>query len=214
MKIDVKSYFNGLEEWKDEARELRSIVLDCGLLETFKWMHPCYTFDGKNVVILHEFKHYFAISFFKGALLKDPNNILIQPTKNVQSGRQIRFTSVAEISSMATTLKKYIEEAIEIEKLGLNVPTKNLSDYEIPKELQDFFKGNIRFRKAFDSLTRGRQKGYLLHFTQPKQAATRIARIEKSMQRILGGYGLRDCVCGLSNRLPNCDGSHKQLSKP
>ena len=213
MNEEVNKYLNGLKKWKTELTKLREIILECGLKEEFKWMHPCYTDNGKNIVLIHEFKDYCAILFHKGVLLKDPENILVQQTENVQSARQIRFTDLPEIEELKPTIKEYIEEAIEIEKSGKKVEKKNTSDFNTPKELEQKFEENPDFKKAFEKLTAGRQRGYLLHFDKPKQSKTKTSRIEKNMERIMDGYGLNDCVCGLSKRKPNCDGSHKQLEK-
>lgn len=213
MNEDVNRYLNGLKKWKSELTRLREIILDCGLVEDFKWMHPCYTDNGKNIVLIHEFKEYCAILFHKGALLKDPENILVQQTENVQSARQIRFTDLPEIDELELTIKKYIQEAIGIEKSGKKVEKKKTSEFNVPEELEQIFSENADFEKAFKNLTAGRQRGYLLHFDKPKQSKTKTSRIEKNMKRIMDGYGLNDCVCGLSKRKPNCDGSHKQLEK-
>ena len=209
----VDDFLNTAEKWQKELRLLRSIVFSCGLTEEFKWKHPCYTYQGKNVVLIHGFKNYCALLFYKGALLKDTEGILVQQTKNVQAGRQIRFTSAPEIANMEATLKAYIFEAIELEKAGVKVPYKKTADFTVPEELQTKFKNDPAFKTAFKALTPGRQKGYLLHFSQAKQTATRKARIEKYTSRILNGKGINDCVCGHSKRMPNCDGSHKHLSK-
>lgn len=213
MNEEVNKYLNGLKKWKTELTKVREIILECGLKEEFKWMHPCYTDNGKNIVLIHEFKDYCAILFHKGALLKDPENILVQQTENVQSARQIRFTDIPEIEELKLTIKEYIKEAIEIEKSGKKVEKKNTSDFNTPKELEQKFEENPDFKEAFEKLTAGRQRGYLLHFDKPKQSKTKTTRIEKNMERILDGYGLTDCTCGLSKRKPNCDGSHKQLEK-
>lgn len=213
MNEEVNKYLNGLIKWKTELTKLREIILECELKEEIKWMHPCYTYNGKNIVLIHEFKDYCAILFYKGVLLKDPENILIQQTEKVQSARQIRFTDLPEIVELKPTIKEYIEEAIEIEKSGKIIEKKKKSDFNTPKELEQKFEENPDFKKAFKNLTAGRQRGYLLHFDKPKQSKTKKSRIEKSMKRIMEGYGLNDCVCGLSNRMPNCDGSHKQLEK-
>jgi uncharacterized protein YdeI (YjbR/CyaY-like superfamily) len=149
--------------------------------------------------------------FHKGALLKDPENILVQQTENVQLARQIRFTDLTEIEELEPTIKRYVLEAIGIEKLGKNLKRKKNPELIVPEELEQIFYKNTDFEKAFKNLTAGRQRGYLLHFDKPKQAKTKISRIEKNMERIMDGYGLNDCVCGLSKRKPNCDGSHKQL---
>ena len=174
-------------------------------------MHPCYTYKEKNILILGNFKDYCAINFFKGALLNDSKNILVQQTENTQSARQIRFKDISEIENLKSTLKAYIHEAIEVEKAGLKVKKKKTTDFEMPEELKQKFVENPDFKNAFKNLTEGRQRGYLLHFAQPKQSKTRTSRIEKNSKRIFNGYGLNDCVCGLSKRKPNCDGSHKQL---
>lgn len=211
MKKEVEKYLNGLKKWQDELKNLRKIIVDCGLDEDFKWMHPSYSDNGKNIVLIHEFKDYCAILFQKGALLKDPKNILVQQTENTQSARQIRFTNTEQIAELEKTIKEYINEAIEIEKSGKKVEKKKTSDYETPEELEQKFTENPDFKKAFHRLTSGRQKGYLLHFSKPKQSKTKISRIENNVHRIMDGYGLNDCTCGLSKRKPNCDGSHKQL---
>ena len=213
MNEEVDKYLNGLEKWKDELAKLREIILECGLDEDFKWMHPSYSDKGKNIVLIHAFKDYCAILFQKGALLKDPKNILVQQTENTQSARQIRFTSTAQITELQGTIKEYTKEAIGIEKSGLKVEMKKTSDYEIPEELEMMFAENPDFEMAFKNLTASRQKGYLLHFSKPKQSKTKTSRIAKNIERILDGYGLTDCTCGLSKRKPNCDGSHKQLEK-
>lgn len=211
MNEEVEKYLNGLKKWQDELKYLREIIVNCGLDEDFKWMHPSYSNNGKNIVLIHEFKDYCAILFQKGALLKDPKNILVQQTENTQSARQIRFTNTEQIAELEKTIKAYINEAIEIEKSGKKVEKKKPSDYETPEELKQKFAENPDFEKAFKKLTAGRQKGYLLHFSKPKQSKTKISRIENNIQRIMDGYGLTDCTCGLSKRKPNCDGSHKQL---
>ena len=213
MNSEVDKYLDNLNKWKKELTRLRELIADCGLTEDFKWMHPCYTYNKKNILLIHGFKEYFAILFNKGALLSDPKNMLVQQTENTQSARQIRFTDISEIEEFKPTIKEYIYEAIEVEKAGVKIKMKKTSDYEIPKELKQKFKVNSDFESAFKNLTEGRKRGYLLHFSQPKQAKTRISRIKKNTKRILNGKGLNDCVCGLSKRMPNCDGSHKQLEK-
>ncbi len=207
MNPNVDEFLKNLKKWKPELTLLRGLILECNLNEDFKWKHPCYTDNGKNIVLIHGFKDYCAILFPKGALLKDAKNLLIQQTENVQSGRQIRFTNLSEIESLKSTLIAYIKEAIENERAGKKIEQKTTSEYKVPLELEEMFSEN----QAFNNLTPGRQRGYLLHFEQPKQSNTKRARIEKNLNRILSGYGLNDCVCGLSKRLPNCDGSHKQL---
>jgi uncharacterized protein YdeI (YjbR/CyaY-like superfamily) len=211
MNQEINKYLNSLEKWQTELIELRKIILDCGLNEDYKWMHPSYSDNGKNIALIHAFNDYCAILFQKGALLKDPEHLLIQQTENTQSARQIRFKDLSEIKELEPIIKEYIREAIEIEKSGQQAKKKNTSDFEIPEELMQIFEENPDFHKAFKNLTSGRQKGYLLHFAQAKQSKTKISRIENNMKRIFDGYGLTDCTCGLSKRKPNCDGSHKQL---
>lgn len=213
MIKEVNLYLNGLEKWKVELTALRNIIVECGLHEDFKWMHPSYSDRGKNIVLIHEFNEYCAILFQKGALLQDANAILVQQTENTQSARQIRFTTLEQITALKDTIKEYIFEAVEIERSGKKVAMKKTVDYAIPEELTQKFTENADFEKAFNALTPGRQKGYLLHFATPKQSKTKTSRIEENMERILKGYGLNDCVCGLSKRMPNCDGSHKQLGR-
>ena len=179
-------------EWREEFEILRTIVLDCGLTEELKWYQPCYTFEGKNVVLIHGFKEYCALLFFKGALLKDTKGILVQQTENVQSGRQIRFTNVREIVKMKPVLKAYIQQAIEAEKDGLKVKLKKTSDFKIPEEFQNKLDELPALKTAFDALTPGRQRGYLFYFSAPKQSKTRAARVEKCMPQIFKGKGLND----------------------
>ncbi|MCM3439407.1 DUF1801 domain-containing protein [Metabacillus halosaccharovorans] len=207
----VDEFLSEEKKWKEEFEKLREIVLGCELTEEFKWMHPCYTLNGKNIVLIHGFKEYCALLFHKGALLKDPHKILIQQTENVQSARQIRFKTLHEIVEMESTIKSYIEEAIEVEKAGLEVKVEKNKEIIIPEELQTKFDELPALKTAFEALTPGRQRAYILHFTQPKQAKTRESRIMKSIERILIGKGLNDCICGLSKRMPNCDGSHKNI---
>ncbi|MFX3631404.1 MAG: YdeI family protein [Candidatus Pristimantibacillus sp.] len=189
-KIDP--YFNKLKQWKEEFELLREIVLDCGLAEGFKWMHPCYTDQGKNIVLIHGFKDYCALLFHKGALLKDPHGILIQQTENVQAARQIRFTSVQEIDEMQLILKDYVDEAIEVEKAGLQVEYKKNAEYIIPEELENKFIEIPDLKTAFEALTPGRQRAYILHFSSAKQSRTRESRVEKYLAHILNGKGLDD----------------------
>jgi uncharacterized protein YdeI (YjbR/CyaY-like superfamily) len=189
-KVDV--FLSKSKKWRNEFKKLRTIILDCGLTEEFKWMHPCYTFQESNVVLIHGFKEYCAILFIKGALLKDAKGFLIQQTENVQAGRQIRFTNVREIVKMEPVLKAYIHEAIEVEKAGLKVKLKKTADYKIPKELQYHLDKNLALKEAFYALTPGRQRGYLYYFSQPKLSKTRESRVEKCIDRILNGMGLND----------------------
>ncbi|WP_078382081.1 DUF1801 domain-containing protein [Sutcliffiella halmapala] len=207
----VEEFLSKAQNWKEEFEQLRSIVLDCELTEDFKWMHPCYTFEKKNIVLIHGFKEYCALLFHKGALLKDANGILVQQTENVQAARQIRFTNVQEIIEMEPVLKAYIHEAIEVEKAGLQVKPKEHKEFSIPEELDIIFAEVPELKTAFEALTPGRQRAYILHFSQPKQSKTRVSRIEKCIPKILDGKGLNDCTCGHSQKPPNCDGSHKHF---
>jgi len=189
-KIDP--FFAKADKWKEEFQKLRDIVLDCELTEDFKWMHPCYTFQDKNVVLIHGFKEYCALLFHKGALLRDPHGILIQQTENVQAARQIRFTNAQQIDEMQLILKAYIDEAIEVEKAGLQVSYKKNTEYAVPEELQNKFTEIPDLKTAFEALTPGRQRAYLLYFSQPKQSKTRESRIEKYLAHILDGKGIDD----------------------
>jgi uncharacterized protein YdeI (YjbR/CyaY-like superfamily) len=209
MNPQVDDFFSRTTKWHDELQALRRIFLDCGLTESYKWRVPCYTHQNANVALIHGFKEYFAIAFFKGALLSDPEKVLIQQTENVQSGRQIRFTSLKEVVDQDALIKAYIFEAIEVEKAGLKVESKSTNEFEVPEELTTLLSANLKLQNAFEALTPGRQRGYLLHFAQPKQSSTRVSRIEKCIPRIMIGKGLNDCICGHSKRMPNCDGSHK-----
>ena len=188
----VDFYFSKAKNWQAAIEKLRMIILDCGLTEELKWGCPCYMFEKSNIVLIHVFKEYCAVLFFKGALLNDTDGILVQQTKNVQAARQIRFINVKEITKMERTLKAYIYEAIEVEKVGLNVHLKKTTEYSIPGEFQKKLNKMPALKKAFAALTPGRQRGYLLYFSAPKQSKTREARIEKSMQQILAGKGLND----------------------
>lgn len=192
MNPKVDFYFDKAKQWQEEIKKLRVIILDCGLEEELKWGCPCYTLEKNNIVLIHVFKEYCALLFFKGALLYDANNILIQQTKNVQSARQVRFTSVHEINEAKSILKTYIYEAIELEKAGIKVPLKKTVAFEMPEEFQNKLNKNAALKKAFNTLTPGRQRAYLLYFSAPKQSKTREARVEKCMQDILDGKGLND----------------------
>ncbi len=188
----VDRYFNKAGKWQEEVKQLRTIVLDCGLTEELKWGHPCYTLNKNNVVLIHDFKEYCALLFHKGALMKDPKDILIQQTENVQSARQIRFTALNQIIKLKTTIKAYIKEAIAIEKAGLKVELKKTSEYKMPEEFKNELKENSELKTAFEALTPGRQRGYLLYFSAPKQSKTREARVKKYIKHIIDGKGLND----------------------
>jgi uncharacterized protein YdeI (YjbR/CyaY-like superfamily) len=192
MNPKVDFFFKKAKNWQKEYEELRMIALSTGLKEELKWGCPCYTSDKKNIVLIHGFKDYCAYLFFKGALLKDPKGILIQQTENVQYPRQVRFTSVKEIVKLQATLKAYIKEAIEIEKSGKKLELKKTADYKVPEEFEARLKESPELKKAFQSLTPGRQRAYLFYFSQPKLRKTRESRIEKSLSQILAGKGLDD----------------------
>ncbi|GGC14214.1 hypothetical protein GCM10011386_02360 [Parapedobacter defluvii] len=188
----VDWFFNEDSKWKREYAALRRIILDCGLTEELKWGQPCYTFHRKNIVLIHGFKEYCALLFFKGALLKDDHGILIQQTENVQAARQIRFTTVKEITALEQTLKAYVHQAVEVEKAGLKVPLKKTEDFTIPEELQQKLEEFPALKTAFKALTPGRQRAYIFYFSQAKQSKTRESRIEKYIPKILEGKGLMD----------------------
>jgi uncharacterized protein YdeI (YjbR/CyaY-like superfamily) len=192
MNPKVNVFLSKAQKWQEEFEKLRMIILDCQLIEELKWGCPCYTFQESNIVLIHGFKEYCALLFFKGALLNDANGILIQQTENVQAARQIRFTNVQEIVKMETTLKAYIHEAIEVEKTGLKVNFKKTTEFSIPAEFQKKLNKVPALKKAFDELTPGRQRAYIFYFSQPKQSKTRESRVEKSIQQILNGKGLND----------------------
>ncbi|MBA9042321.1 uncharacterized protein YdeI (YjbR/CyaY-like superfamily) [Bacillus aryabhattai] len=192
MNPRVDEFLSKAKKWKEEYETLRNIVLDCELTEEFKWMNPCYTFEKKNIVLIHGFKEYCALLFPKGALLQDSHGVLIQQTENVQGARQIRFTNVQEIVEKEAILKAYIYEAIEVEKAGLKVKVKKPEELIIPEELQHKFDEIPALKTAFEALTPGRQRAYILYFSTAKQSKTRESRVEKCMQNILNGKGLND----------------------
>jgi uncharacterized protein YdeI (YjbR/CyaY-like superfamily) len=192
MSPKVDAFLRRQTTWRKEFTKLRQIIVACDLTEDLKWGQPCYSFDGKNVILMHGFKEYCAVLFPKGALLKDPRGVLVQQTKNVQSARQIRFTSLADVVKGEKTLKAYIREAIEVEKAGLRVPFKRTKDFEMPEELESKLEESRALKEAFEALTPGRQRGYLLYFAQAKKAETREARVAKNIPRILEGLGLDD----------------------
>lgn len=192
MNPKVDFYFDKAEKWQKELEQLRRIALDCGLTEELKWGVPCYTFQESNIVLIHSFKEYCAFLFFKGALLNDPEGILVQQSENTQAARQIRFTSAREIAEMKNILKAYIYEAIEVEKAGLKVNLKKVSEFAVPEEFKNKLDKMPALKTAFEALTPGRQRAYLLHFAAPKQPKTRESRVEKYMQQILNGKGLND----------------------
>ena len=209
MKQQVEEYFSSLEKWREELEKLRSIILVCGLEEELKWGSPCYTFDGANVVMLGGLKGACVLSFLKGSLLADPKGILTRPGENSQAVRVVKFVSVNEIVAVKENLKGLIVEAIEIEKAGLKVAFKDNNEIELVEEFQKKLEDDSELRVAFEALTPGRRRAYNMHFSAAKRSETRMARIEKCTPRILCGKGLNDCTCGLSKRMPSCDGSHK-----
>jgi len=192
MNPKVDFYFSKAKKWQEELKKLRIIILECGLTEELKWGVPCYLFQKTNIVLIHVFKEYCAVLFFKGALLHDSNGILIQQTKNVQMARQIRFTNVREIVKLGAILKAYIYEAIEVEKAGLKVNLKKTAEFIIPKEFQNKLGKIPALKDAFDALTPGRQRAYILYFSAPKQSKTRESRVEKCKHQIIKGRGLND----------------------
>ena len=192
MNPKVDWFFDKATKWQKEFEKLRAIILDCGLIEELKWGQPCYTFQNTNIVLMHGFKEYCALLFFKGALLNDPNGILIQQTENVQSARQIRFADLKQIKKLEKTLKAYIYEAIEVERAGLKVKLKKTSEYKVPEEFKNKLDKMPALKKAFNALTPGRQRAYIFYFSQAKQPKTREARVEKYTKQILSGKGLDD----------------------
>jgi uncharacterized protein YdeI (YjbR/CyaY-like superfamily) len=192
MNPKVDWFFNKATKWQKEFEQLRMIILDCDLVEELKWGQPCYIFEKSNIVLIHGFKEYCALLFFKGALLKDPKGILVQQTENVQAARQIRFTNVQDIVKMKRTLKAYIYEAIEFEETGVKVNFKKTTEFKVPEEFKIKLDKNRALKAAFYALTPGRQRGYILHFSTAKQSKTRESRIEKCMPQILDGKGLDD----------------------
>jgi uncharacterized protein YdeI (YjbR/CyaY-like superfamily) len=192
MNPDVDFYFNKAKNWQQEIKQLRTIILNCGLTEELKWGCPCYTYQQSNIVLIHTFKEYCALLFFKGALLNDANDILIQQTENVQAARQVRFTNIEEIVEMEATIKAYIYEAIEVEKAGLKVTLKKTEEFKMPEEFKNKLDEMPALKTAFEALTPGRQRAYKLYFSAPKQSKTRESRVEKYIDQILNGKGLDD----------------------
>jgi uncharacterized protein YdeI (YjbR/CyaY-like superfamily) len=188
----VDAFLKRQDKWRAAFEKLRAILLDAGLTEELKWGQPCYALDGKNVALIHGFKEYCAILFPKGVLLRDPKGVLIQQTKNVQAARQIRFTSVQEVTKLEKTVKAYLRDAIEIERAGLKVQLKKTEEFELPEEFDSKLAANAKLKAAFAALTPGRQRAYIFHFSQPKLSKTRVARVEKHVPRILKGLGLDD----------------------
>jgi uncharacterized protein YdeI (YjbR/CyaY-like superfamily) len=208
----VDEFLAKAEKWQSEMTLLRKIALDCGLTEELKWKQPCYTFNGTNILIISAFKDHCVMSFLKGVLLKDFEQILVSPGANSQSVKFAKFMSAEQITANELQLKAYIFEAIEIEKVGLKIDKTKSTDFELVPELIQKMSEDATFENAFNALTVGRQRAYNMFFSDAKQAETRFARIEKYRDRILKGKGMNDCVCGHSKRMPNCDGSHKNFN--
>lgn len=211
MKSAVEEYIQKAKNWQAEMTLLRSICLECHLTEVIKWGKPCYTYNDKNIVIIQNFKNHCDLGFFNGASLSDLKQLLVKAGEHTQSGRQLRFDNVEDIKKKKSLIKAYIKEAIENEKKGIKINVEDIPAIEPVNELYAIFKKNKSFEKAFNKLTPGRQRAYHMFFAAAKQSETRISRIEKFMPRILDGKGMNDCTCGLSKRMPNCDGSHKFL---
>ncbi len=211
MNSKVDDFIRNAKKWQSEIIQLRTLLLDCGLTEEFKWRNPCYSFQGNNIVLIGSFKAFCSLSFFKGILLQDSNELLSKPGENSQSMRFFKFNNPKEIAEQQSIIKAYIYEAIEIEKAGLKVIFKTKEELELVEELQMALDNNPAFKTAFKALTPGRQRAYNIYFSGSKQSKTRETRIEKYTQRILDGKGINDCICGLSKKMPNCDGSHKYI---
>lgn len=209
MNSKVDAFINNVTKWQAEIKQLRILLVDCGLTEEFKWRMPCYCYKGNNIVLIGTFKDYCTLSFFKGTLLLDSNRILNKPGENSQSVRFFKFTNLEQIIKQQSIIKAYIYEAIEIEKSGLKVLFKSNTQLELVEELQIALDKNPDLKTAFQALTPGRQRAYNLYFSEAKQSKTRETRIEKYTPRVLNGKGINDCICGLSKKMPNCDGSHK-----
>lgn len=211
MNPAADKYFLDAAQWQDELKQLRKIAFGTQLKEMIKWGVPCYVFQESNVLLLGSFKAFCSISFFKGSLMKDPNGILSKPGENSQSVRMIKFAHLHQIHELEPIIKAYILEAIEIEKTGAKHIVDKSVELAFPEELLQILDQDAAFKAAFTALTPGRQRGYNLFFTGAKQPATRISRIEKYRQQILDGKGINDCTCGLSKKMPSCDGSHKAI---
>lgn len=212
MEKSVDAYLQKAKQWKEEMTLLRTILLSCKLDESIKWGQPCFSINNKNIVIIAPFKAHCDLGFFNGATLKDQKGLLVKAGVNTQSARQMRFISIQEITKLKSVIKSYVKEAIENEKQGVKHTPAEKAEPILVEELEAIFKKNTPLKKAFAALTPGRQRAYLIHFSGAKQAATRVARIEKYIDAILAGRGINDCTCGLSKKMPYCDGSHKFLS--
>lgn len=212
MNPNVTAFISNDHKWEFILSQFRRIILECGLEEEFKWKQPCYTYKGKNIVILASFKNYCALSFFKGVFLQDEYNLLDSPGENSRTYRLLKITDPSLNIQNEQEIKAYIFEAIEIEKAGLKITNKKPKVKDFPEELKTAFIENPKLKQAFDKLTPGRQRGYIFNIKQAKQSKTRFSRIEKHTSRILNGYGINECICGHSKRMPTCDGSHKSMT--
>lgn len=211
MNPKVDDFISKAKRWPEEILVLRSLLLDYDLSEELKWKQPCYAYDGNNTIIIASFKDYFSLGFFKGALFKNEHGLLVAPGENSQAVRQLRFTSLDEIVKNEAIIRSTIQEAIEVEKSGRKIDFKQKTELLYPNELIEIFEDDKDYKIAFERLTPGRQRGYNLHFTAAKQSATRITRIQACRNKIMDGKGKDDCTCGLSKRMPRCDGSHKMI---
>lgn len=211
MENGVDQFIQKAKIWKEEMSLLRTILLSCKLTESIKWGQPCYTVDNKNIVMLQSFKQHCGIGFFNGAGLKDEKGLLVKAGEHTQSSRQMRFTNLSEINRLKTTIKLYVQEAIANEKDSSKLKPNEGPATIVVEELNERLKKDKALKKAYEALTPGRQRAYLIFFSGAKQAATRISRIDKYVGSILAGRGINDCTCGLSKKMPYCDGSHKQL---
>lgn len=212
MLEEITLLIESNDQWRSEMQQLRTILLDCGLVEEYKWKQPCYSYQGKNIVIIASFKNYCALSFFKGVFLSDEYKLLVPPGENSRTVRMMKFDNPKGNDLNETVIKAYIFEAIEVEKAGLKVDAPKEDDLKYPDELLSKMKTDQKFGAAFEKLTPGRKRAYIMFFDQAKQSKTKLDRINKFVDRIMMGKGMNDCTCGLSKRMPTCDGSHKQLS--
>lgn len=213
MNAKVDTYFSQLTKWKPELEAMRQILLDCGMVEECKWRTPCYTYNNNNMIIIGGFKESCVMSFLKGVFMRDDHKLLASPGENSQTARLVRFTNVSQVIELEPILKTYIYEAIEIEKAGIKLDPAQKPELTLVDELLEMMSTNSDFKTAFENLTPGRQRAYNMHFTSAKQSETRTSRIQSYMSRIMNGKGMNDCICGLSKRMPNCDGSHKMLKE-
>ena len=211
MNPKVDDFISKATRWPDEISVLRSLLLDYDVVEELKWRQPCYTYDGNNMIIIAAFKDYFSLGFFKGALLKNEHGLLTAPGENSQAVRQLRFTSIDEIVQNEEIIRSTIQQAIEVEKSGRKIDFKEKTELVYPDELIEIFENDKEYKMSFEKLTPGRQRGYNLHFTAAKQATTRLSRMQECRNKVMAGKGKDDCTCGLSKRMPRCDGSHKMI---